>query len=412
MRIPATLIKTGLVNTPMVEVDLSYALTQVDPQRAHITLRIEDFDCITEERRYIFYNKGDQEISIIPLPARKREIQRNMKVEDSSKRNLVFIPSSSSTAIFTTACTAILEESDRTLDKRQKDAFKEIRDSVEPDLRKVFTYNPKDEDIESVYRRICDIPEREILKSEKFNREIIPLIELLEQYNKGLYYPLVSFPEPLKPRSYTLIVLSVERLREYLNEKWGRFTTLAKFGLLGRFTFSFEPELHPDISNHVRIYAPEGLLIRDVEFDLFEQQGDSNEKENRQSELEEKLNNGKKNYFDERCFHVQIGPEDSTIIYNCNPHFNLTFGLSKKGFHLGLLPLLSLFLWLTIMSPLFFEVLRSAQYILMLLTLSVTILVAIGIYALDKKIVNHYIITQIMLAFLVFIAEIIFMVVG
>jgi hypothetical protein len=43
--------------------------------------------------------------------------------------------------------------------------------------------------------------------------------------------------------------------------------------------------------------------------------------------------------------------------------------------------------------------------ILMLLTLPVTILVAIGIYVIDKKIVNHYIITRVVLAFSVFVAE-------
>lgn len=122
--------------------------------------------------------------------------------------------------------------------------------------------------------------------------------------------------------------------------------------------------------------------------------------------LEKELNEKKREYFDEKCFYIQLGPEDSRMLYDCKTHFNVTFGLSKKGLHLGLLPLLSLFLWLTIVSPAVFSGLRSPQLILMLLTLSVTILVAIGIYALDKKIVNHFIITQVVLAFLVFAGEI------
>ena len=48
----------------------------------------------------------------------------------------------------------------------------------------------------------------------------------------------------------------------------------------------------------------------------------------------------------------------------------------------------------------------------MVLALSVTILVAIGVYAIDKKIVNHYIVTHVVLAFLVLVAEIAYMMVN
>jgi hypothetical protein len=61
-------------------------------------------------------------------------------------------------------------------------------------------------------------------------------------------------------------------------------------------------------------------------------------------------------------------------------------------------------------SPLVFLKLRDLDLILVLLTFVVTILVAIGIYAIHKKIVNHYITTQIALAFIVFVAEIVYLV--
>lgn len=157
----------------------------------------------------------------------------------------------------------------------------------------------------------------------------------------------------------------------------------------------------------MRIYAPDGLVIRDVEFDLSSNPEDT--KESRPSVLEKGLNENKKDNFDDKCFYIQLGSEDSTIMYNCKTYINITFGLSKKGFHLGLLPLLSLLLWLTIISPIFFKVLQSPQCILMVLALSVTILVAIGVYAIDKKIVNHYIITQVVVLFVIFAAEIFFM---
>ncbi len=250
------------------EKDLYYALTQVDLQRAHITLKIEDFDCITEERRYIFYNKGNQEISTIPLPARKRKIQRNMKVEDSSKRNVVFIPSSSSTDIFVKTATHILAKSNEYLTESQEEDFKRIKDVIQRNLTEIFKYRPDPKTIESVCENMHVMLEMETLKIKEFIREISPLIEILEQYNGGLYYPLVALPESLRPHKYLLITLSVERLREYLRDKWERFKTFAQFGLWGTFTFSSEPGLHPKISNHVKIFAPEGLLIRDVEFEF------------------------------------------------------------------------------------------------------------------------------------------------
>lgn len=395
------------INFDTTEQDLYYALTNVEPERVHITLTIDDFDCITEERRYILYNKGTQKVSILPLPARERKTQRNMKVEDALNRTIVFIPSSSSTHLLEKACTHIIEEANKHLDAHQKEVYKKIKDGIKPNLIKVFTYKPDPEEIKSVCTTMGTIFESETLKSKKFMEEISILVKILEHYNDGLYYPLVTLFEPLEPRTYTLLKLSVERLREYLSQRWERFKVLLKFGFLGSFTFSWQPELYPDISNHVRIYAPEGLVIRNVEFDMSQPE-ESAEKMNLK-ELEKDLNEKKKDYFDEKCFYIQLGPEESKTMCNCT-HFNIDFGLRKKGFHLSLLQLLSLFLWLTVISPLFFDELRNHSSILTLLTLSVTILVAIGIYALDKKIVNHFITTQVVLVFLVFAGEILFMI--
>lgn len=391
------------------------SFTDVDILRAHITFRIEDFDCITEERRYIFYNKGDTPIPFLPLPARERKMQRNMKVEDSSHRNLVFIPSSASAALLAETAASILEKCSEHVDGAQKGEFTELVGKIKPKLKEVFKYNPDQATIKGICGKILEITGKETFKKKEFIVEISPLIEILEQYNTGFYYPLVALPEPLPPHEYMLIALSVEKLREYLQDRWERFTTFARFGVLGRFIFSAEPELHPGISNHVRIYAPVGLVIRDVEFEFsIPQQSDNAEgkippKEREKiKELEKDLNKKKRECFDEECFYTQLGPEESRTLCSCDTYFNVTFGLSKKRLHLGLLPLLSWFLWLTVLSPLFFAQLRDLNHLLMLLTLSVTILVAIGIYAIDKKIVNHFIITQVVLASLFFAGEIAF----
>jgi hypothetical protein len=400
-----------------MEEDLYYALTNVDTQRVHITLNIDDFDCITEEKIYVFYNKGDKTVSILPLSARERKTQRNMKVEDSSKRNLVFIPSSSSTEIFKKACTLILEKADSHLDKHQKGAFAEIKKKIEPNLSEVFKYKPDAQKIKSVYEDTGKIFEKETSEKETFEeakeflREIFPLVEIVKQYNNGLYYPLVALPEPFKSHNYMFVKSSVERLGEYPQYVKERLRILTSFGLAGRFTFSLAPELHPGISNHVRVYAPEGLLIRDVGFNLSSPSENSS-REDDPRELEEQLNREKKNNFDEKCFYIQLGPQESTTMCRCGAYFNVEFGLSKKGFHIGILPLLSFFLWLTVISPMFFKSLQTTHFILMVLALSVTILVAIGVYAIDKKIVNHYIVTHVVLAFLVLAAEIIYMVVN
>ena len=381
--------------------NLYYAFTHVDPERVHITVTIDDFDCITEDRRYLFYNRGDQNVSLLPLPARERKLQRNMKVEDFSNQNLVFIPSSSSTGLFVELCTTFLDESARNLTESQKIIFNTIRENIQPALPKVFKYKPDKNEIESAYKNVGTILQTESLKSIKFMGGLFPLIELIKQYHDGLYYPVVALREPLQPRCYTLIKLSVERLREFHKSRKNWFKTFATFSLIGRLTLSFVPEIYPGVSNHVRIYAPEGLVIRDVEFDL------SNHGEEKKN-LEKELNERKKDYFDEKCFYIQLGPEESEIVHDSKTHLNIKFGFSKKGFHLGLLPLLAFFLWLTIASPLLFPALITPQLILMLLTLSVTILVAIGIYALDKKIVNHYIVTHVVLAFVGFVVEIFF----
>ncbi len=207
------------ISTETAEQDLYYAFTHVDPQRVHITLTIDDFDCITEDRRYIFYNRGDSKISILPLPARERKTQRNMKVLDFSDRNLVFIPSFSSTNLFVNACTTILNKASAQLEEPQRALFEDIRRKIQPALEKVFKYKPDNNDIKSVHDLVGDILKEETLKSKKFIGEIFPFVEIVKQYNNGLYYPLIALLEPLQPYNYVLIKLSVERLREFLTQQ-------------------------------------------------------------------------------------------------------------------------------------------------------------------------------------------------
>ncbi|MGC1119635.1 MAG: hypothetical protein WBA22_00955 [Candidatus Methanofastidiosia archaeon] len=391
--------------------NLYYAFTEVEMQRVHITYRIDDFDCITEECRYIFYNNGDNPVSILPLPPRKRKTQRNMKVKDSSNRQLVFIPSAVSAPLLESAFTQMLENAYNTLNPSQRDYFKETKETIESDLKHVFMYKPDTEKIQHVCQEIGSILDVDILKYKPFMEQIYPVISILEDYNRRFYYPLITLHEPLEPQTHAMIQLSVERLREIFNERWERIKVLLSFGFLGSFSLSFVPELQAYVSNHLRIYAPEGLLIRDVEFDLS-RPGKSREEFGNEAlteELERNLNRERKDYFDERLLYVQLGPEESGKAYN-RTHVNIELGLRRKGLHMGLLQLLSLFLWITVLSLLVFSQLQTLDSIFGLLTLSVTILVAIGIYALDKKILNHYIVTQVTLAFIVFVAEIVYLI--
>jgi hypothetical protein len=402
-----------------LDADLYYALTQVDIQRVHTTITIDDFDCITEDTRHIFYNNGDSKLSLLLLPAMKRKIQRNMKVEDSSTQKLVFIPSSSSADILVKACTRIIDTANQHLSQPQQDAFKHIKENIQSTLPKVFTYKPEQHHIDFACEQIAKIQEIEILWEENFLREILPLTNLLTLYKNGFYRPLVTLSKPLNPQRYSLIHLSVEKVREYLQKRMKRL----KFNIFGRFTFPFRPEIYNGISNHVRIYAPEGLLIKDVNFDISHYERDNNECSPKNKSiyrcenLKRNLTKNKKEYFDDRCFYIQLEPEKSTILYDCKTHFTITFGLSD------LLAVLSLLWWLTILSPALVRVLSrltivsptiigtvtSGNFVLILLGLSATFLVAIGIYAIDKKIVRHFITTHVILVYLVLALEFIFM---
>lgn len=389
--------------------NLYYALTHVDIQRVQTTLTIEDFDFITENMKYTFYNNGDKPVSILPLPARERKTQRNMKVVDSSNRDLVLIPSSSSTDFFVEACNHILEKASQHLNTSQKPAFEEIRKTIEPDIREIFTHESTPREAQAVCYTLSKVLERE-LRSKNFIREILYLIELLNEYRKGLYRPLIALLEPLGLQSYSLIHVSVERVKEYLQNRWERLRILLKFGVSGRFTFSFVPAIHPGISNHVRIYAPEGLVIKDIEFDFsVEDHEDKTCKK-----LENSLNNKKEDFFDKRLFYVQIGPEESIKMYECEAHFNITLGLNS------LLSVFSLLWWLLILSPAtlgllqqitllsssYSESIWSSDVILTIIGLSITILAFMGAYSFNKKIIWHFITTQAILVYLIFTLEI------
>lgn len=370
--------------------DLYYAFTHVEMQRVHTTFTIDDFDCIREDIRYVFYNTGDQPVCILPLPARERKAQRNMIVKDCSHRNLVFIPTDCSATLLVGTFSRMLNEAGKLVNEHDQRAFKSIRNDIEPNVIKAFIYDPEQCDIDYALDKVYSMLELESIRSPDFMREVFILLELLEQYKEGNYRPLIRLPDPLESQDHALIHLSMEKVKEFLIKPWERFKTLLKFGLSGRLTFTPDIYIHPGTSNHIRIYAPAGMIIKDAEFTIFNKT------------LKRYLGD----YFDEKCFYFHFNPEESEFMYKFRGNFNVMFGLSRKGLHFGLLPLLSLLLWATIISPVFFDVLHSPSLILALLGISATILVAIGIYAIEKKILKRFIITQIMLVYLFFAAEI------
>lgn len=356
--------------------DLYYAFTHVEMQRVHTTLTIDDFDCIKEDIRYIFYNKGDKKVSTLPLPARERKVQRNMIVKDCSNRNLVFIPTDCSADIFVKTFSYMLEKTSKIVNEREKPTFRNIKNDIETNVIKAFIYNPEQRDIDYILDKVYSMLKLKSIESQDFMREVLIFLGLLMQYKKGNYYPLVKLLDPFESQDHALIHLSVEKVKESFRKPWQRFKTLLKFGLSGRFTFTPDIDIQPSSSNHIRVYAPAGMLIKDTEFAIGKL----------------KLKGYLEDYFDE--------------MRKFGGNFNILFGLSRKGFHLGILPLLSLLLWIIIISPVFFNVLRSPDFILALLGISATILVAIGIYAIEKKILRHFIITQIILVYLFFAVEI------
>jgi len=157
-----------------LDADLYYALTQVDIQRVHTTITIDDFDCITEDTRYIFYNNGDSKLSLLLLPAMKRKIQRNMKVEDSLTQKIVFIPSSSSAEILVKACTRIIDTANQHLSQPQQNAFKHIKESIQSTTPKVITYKPEQRHIDVACEQIAKIQEIDFMGKKLLKRDFTP----------------------------------------------------------------------------------------------------------------------------------------------------------------------------------------------------------------------------------------------
>ena len=61
--------------------------------------------------------------------------------------------------------------------------------------------------------------------------------------------------------------------------------------------------------------------------------------------------------------------------------------------------------WLGILPPVITKVIFSSDFALALLALSATFLVAVGIYAIDKEIVKHFITLHIILVYVVLTIE-------
>jgi hypothetical protein len=269
--------------------DLYYAFTHVEMQRVHTTLIIDDFDCIKEDIRYIFYNEGDNEVSTLPLPARERKIQRNMIVKDCSNRNLVFIPIGYSATLFVKAFNFMLKKAGKSVNKDDKSDLKNIESDIEANVIKAFIYNPEQRDIDHILDKIYSMLKLKSIRTQDLMREVLILLKLLEQYKEGNYHPLVKLIDPLKSQDHTLVHLSVEKVKEFLKKPRERFKTVLIFGLFGRFTFTPYIDIQPGISNHIRVYAPTGTLIKDIEFNICK------------LDLKRHL----EDYFDEKCFYFR-----------------------------------------------------------------------------------------------------------
>jgi hypothetical protein len=113
-----------------------------------------------------------------------------------------------------------------------------------------------------------------------------------------------------------------------------------------------------------------------------------------------------------------MGPEKSGKLYHCEKHFNVKFG--RIGLLSTLLWLwwltvlfpavLGVFNWLKMLPPVIARIVLSDNFVLALLGLSATFLVAVGIYAIDKKILKSFITTHIILIYVVLTLEIFIMI--
>jgi hypothetical protein len=364
------------------------------------------------------------------LVLRKKILQRNMSVYDNRGNELLIVPSNIINDALSHLCELYVYKAWQLVGYHGR---KELYDLIENpiDFNSIFYYDDVQQNRtnqeEGIILPVDNINRvKNVLKLLKNTTEhkneinyentsifyINRILMLLNIYEKKYFIPFVALETPIKNHEYYNLHYSVDKV---IN------TSLVhrEFIILGSQEFRFLLEIQQSASNHIKILSPEGILFQYAHITDI-----------KDVKLKEKFQNLNE-YLDDDMIYFYVSPEESNTIVeeqkkaseipskeeqnevesdDQGPVINFGLGVSN-GFprRLSLIRILVLLIYGSIFIPFISIVIFKHDIVLSnilgITVLTLTIIIAIGIYSIDKPFLESYVAGQIVIIITLFIIE-------
>ena len=256
---------------PIVE-DASGSIRDFELHRLHYTYSMIDLGTFKEDYRYVYRNGGNHAHRIVPLLWRWREVQANMYVLDQSNSNLIYLPSEVNRMATQRCLEKLLDEGHQAVPEAA-DGFVEARAS----LSGALGFESSESERTDAFNRMQSLA-RSNTEVAQFNRAT-KMVALLSAF----YLPLALLPQPIEPGEFSFIRHGVDiytPVRKRRRIGWShleapplRLRDLVRFLFVGRIHFRVPLALDAltlsgTKSFHCRVVVPPGLRVgREPSFD-------------------------------------------------------------------------------------------------------------------------------------------------
>lgn len=343
------------------------------------------------------------------LIPRKKKLQRNMSVFDNRGNELPIIPSDVVEKSLILICDYYLYQAGEQANQHEKPLLSGFMDKS-INFGDIFCYDDDEIAHNTIKTVIKEIKELTV-KIEKINNKsrcfsYIERIYMLVGIYEDFYIPFVKLTNPIGINECFSLNYSIDTT---LSQEKKESLIRKRFSVFGLDTITINLEIVENISNHIKILSPEGILFSHAGISGFQDEN-----------LKSKYGNLDK-YLDNNMIYFNIPKSDSTKISEerltipedpTKPIHMINVNLSvSKNFPIkpSLIRTLVLLMYISIFIPAFTVILFNQDLILSnilgIAVLTLTIIIAIGIYSIDKPFLELYATRQIFIITILFFIE-------
>ncbi|MGD2247578.1 MAG: hypothetical protein PVF58_04170 [Candidatus Methanofastidiosia archaeon] len=413
------------------EKEIENAIFGIKFLRRHLKIEILNTQNWKQEYKVFYRNETNNILKYVMLTPRRKEVQRNLLIYDNWENRLASVPSYLAEKALCRICKHYILKAREVANDKESKVLNELTESP-IDFDTIFSYDDKNKNIKEANQNarkklnevVSKLSESQTVTTNNPYFYIDRILALLRPY-KNLYIPIVKLEIPIKPKECFSIRYSVENLQK-------KSISSLKFLLFGILPISVPLELEKAVPNHIMILSPKGLLFQYAGVTGLE----GTEIEKKYKDLSE--------FFDDDMIYFHIPLEHTGIIYQIQSKVakdkgtsngsddvgssrlcQITANKKKKGpiievdLSIGrdifqrppsLVQTLIFLMYISIFIPSIaffaFKYHITPSLLMQTLILEVTILVSIGVYAMEKPFLPEYITIQVLIILALFIIQI------